>query len=501
MPSDKSKQTIRQQIAAPPISVRILETNKNEKKADAAEREVQFRKEFYIGRDTSCEVRIENDQVSRRHARVYFEDGSWWICDINSTNGIYLESQQVHEVKIDHELNISLGIDGPKIHLEVVLSADQNKKKARGRYTFASVSQYIDHYFGESGKKAGHHTQMIRSAYLKLQKQQKQKYYYIIGAIVVVSIFIAYFAYSQYRAVQQQKAVAQNIFYAMKNLELRLVNLQEAAGVSDNPEAMDQIEQMRSQQRALLQDYDSYLNELHIYDEDNISEEDRIILRIARVFGECEIGIPKNFIKEVKKYIKKWKSTERLENAIQRALDNNFHTTTAKIFLDYDLPPQFFYLALQESDFRNDRVGPKTRFGVAKGAWQFIPGTARQYGLRTGPLVELKRYDPRDERCDFQKATRAAAKYIHDLYKTEAQASGLLVFASYNWGQTNVRKLIRSLPNDPQQRNFWQLLKKYGDKIPQETYDYVFYIISAAVICEDPALFGFDFKNPFADLS
>ena len=108
---------------------------------------------------------------------------------------------------------------------------------------------------------------------------------------------------------------------------------------------------------------------------------------------------------------------------------------------------------------------------------------------------------PRDERFDFAKATDAAAKYIHDLYKTEAQASGLLVFASYNWGQTNVRKLINSMPNDPRERNFWQLLKKHGDKIPRETYDYVFYIISAAVIGENPKLFGFNFDNPFADLS
>ncbi|NIU00747.1 MAG: FHA domain-containing protein, partial [Aliifodinibius sp.] len=54
-------------------------------------------------RGTSCEFRIENDLISRRHAKVYFEDGSWWICDHNSTNGIYLEDQQVHEVKIDNE--------------------------------------------------------------------------------------------------------------------------------------------------------------------------------------------------------------------------------------------------------------------------------------------------------------------------------------------------------------------------------------------------------------
>jgi hypothetical protein len=54
------------------------------------------------------------------------------------------------------------------------------------------------------------------------------------------------------------------------------------------------------------------------------------------------------------------------------------------------------------------------------------------------------------------------------------------------------------MPANPKERNFWQLLAKHRDKIPQETYDYVFYIVSAAVIGENPRLFGFDFDNPLA---
>jgi hypothetical protein len=44
------------------------------------------------------------------------------------------------------------------------------------------------------------------------------------------------------------------------------------------------------------------------------------------------------------------------------------------------------------------------------------------------------------------------------------------------------------------------LLQKHRDKIPQQTYDYVFYIVSAAVIGENPRLFGFKFDNPLANL-
>ncbi len=58
------------------------------------------------------------------------------------------------------------------------------------------------------------------------------------------------------------------------------------------------------------------------------------------------------------------------------------------ILLRQHMAPQFYYLALQESDFRDEIVGPETRYGFAKGIWQFIPQTAIKYGLSIGPLVE-----------------------------------------------------------------------------------------------------------------
>ena len=114
--------------------------------------------------------------------------------------------------------------------------------------------------------------------------------------------------------------------------------------------------------------------------------------------------------------------------------------------------------------------------------------------------MELRRPDTSDDRHRWDLATKAAARYLQDLYATDAQGSGLLVMASYNWGEDRVIRLIQSMPVNPRERNFWQLLTKYRDRIPQETYDYVFYIISAAVIGENPRLFGFDFDNPLTHL-
>jgi hypothetical protein len=77
----------------------------------------------------------------------------------------------------------------------------------------------------------------------------------------------------------------------------------------------------------------------------------------------------------------------------------------------------------------------------------------------------------------------------------------LLVIASYNWGEHNIRDLILELPENPQERNFWNVLAKYRNRVPDETYDYVFYIFSAAVIGENPRLFGFDFDNPLKEVT
>jgi hypothetical protein len=72
------------------------------------------------------------------------------------------------------------------------------------------------------------------------------------------------------------------------------------------------------------------------------------------------------------------------------------------------------------------------------------------------------------------------------------------VIASYNWGEQRIIDLLKTMPENPQERNFWKVLEKYRSRVPDQTYKYVFMIISAAVIGENPRLFGFDFDNPLA---
>jgi hypothetical protein len=128
--------------------------------------------------------------------------------------------------------------------------------------------------------------------------------------------------------------------------------------------------------------------------------------------------------------------------------------------------------------------------------WQFVPETARRYGLTIGPLAAFPRADASDDRHRWEKATRAAAAYIKDIYATDAQASGLLVMASYNWGENRVLRLLKTMPANPRERNFWKVLQQHREQVPSETYNYVMRIVSAAAIGENPRLFGFAFDSP-----
>jgi membrane-bound lytic murein transglycosylase D len=331
----------------------------------------------------------------------------------------------------------------------------------------------------------------------RVEKLETRKYLRIIAAIAVVGIAAVVYAYYKHTQYEKLEVQAQDFFYQMKVFELGLSRLESRLIVNGDSSAKGEVERSREKLKELNASYDKYVDDLGIYKE-GMDEKTRTIYHVARVFGECEVNMPDEFIGEVEKYIHEWRLSDRLSSSLQRAKDRKYTGMIANAMLEQHLPPQFMYLALQESGFDSTLCGPPTRFGIAKGMWQFIPSTAQHYGLRTGPLIELPRRDPRDERHRVEKSTLAAAKYLRDIYETEAQASGLLVLASYNWGHNLVKGLIRELPENPRERNFWAFLTTYKSRIPKQTYDYVYLIFSAAVIGENPQLFGFNFDKPIA---
>ena len=475
-------------LAPPTIIVRIEE-------GKAEKTEFRFTDSFQVGRGEESDIRIMDNVVSRPHAKIHFEEGKWWVYDLQSTNGIFVDGEKVEQAPLANNTRIRLGKIGPVLSITFEEASLTDKAKVDHH----SLADYTDRYFRDPDEgNVGKHTMAIRYAFKKIQKKQKKRYAGIIAIFASLFLVAGTYAIYNYIQINKQKALAEEIFYAMKKLELEFAGALKEARFKKDTKSRKLIQSYRAQRKKMEENYEQFVNTLEIYGK-GISEKERLIIRIARTFGECEINMPDGFIKEVMSYIKKWKTTSKLERAIDRAERNEYTKTIVKTMESHDLPPQFFYLALKESLFNNIKaIGPKTKYGIAKGIWQFIPETGARYGLQPGPLVEKEEYDPQDERHHFDPSTIAAAKYIRDIYDTEAQASGLLVMASYNWGERRVNKLIRTMPENPKERNFWNILENYREKIPKQTYDYVFYIVSAAVIGENPRLFGFEFDNPLA---
>ena len=286
---------------------------------------------------------------------------------------------------------------------------------------------------------------------------------------------------------------AQRFFYEMKAQDVIIARIQDDLVRAGSTVAPENLRALQERRRQLEQLYEEVVSSAY---RGRVSEQERLILRVTRLFGECDMDAPYDYIREVNRFIDRWRSTGRFEEAVKRAQANGYTTTIAAAFTARQLPMQYFYLAMQESGFNPTVVGPPTRWGIAKGMWQLIPETGQRYGLNLGRYYGDARIDMADDRLNWEKATIAAADYIKDLYATDAQASGLLVMASYNWGERRVIDWLRKMPLNPRERNFWTLLAKHREEVPMQTYEYVFSILSAAVIGENPRLFGFQFDNP-----
>ncbi|MFN7065415.1 MAG: lytic transglycosylase domain-containing protein [Aquificaceae bacterium] len=171
-------------------------------------------------------------------------------------------------------------------------------------------------------------------------------------------------------------------------------------------------------------------------------EEEKFIQKESQTFG---IPIPDR--KEIRRFVDYYLTNRRqFELALQRA--NYYMPIIRPIVQRHGLPEELALLPVIESAFNNFAV---SRSGAA-GLWQFIPSTARRYGLRVDQHV--------DERFDVVKATDAAMKYLKDLYTMFGNWE--LALAAYNCGENCVVKRTGGV-------DFWAT----RGLLPEETRNYV----------------------------
>ncbi|MGA9753880.1 MAG: transglycosylase SLT domain-containing protein [Desulfobaccales bacterium] len=186
---------------------------------------------------------------------------------------------------------------------------------------------------------------------------------------------------------------------------------------------------------------------------------------------QVKFDVPIQMNKQVRAYLVYF-STER-KAVITRYLSRSsrYLPMIKEVFQEAGLPEDMAYLAMIESGFDNKAYSP----AAASGMWQFIKGTGLRYGLTIDSYV--------DERRDPEKATRAAAQYLLDLYKQFG--SWYLAAASYNCGEGRVQREL----NQSNHKNFWEL--SANQCLPTETKNYVPQMIAATIIAKNPEKFGF----------
>lgn len=170
----------------------------------------------------------------------------------------------------------------------------------------------------------------------------------------------------------------------------------------------------------------------------------------------CVMEMPFNH--HVRSFIDMYTIKRRKQVSYLQGLGDYYFRIFEEILEMNKLPHELKYLPIIESALNATAV---SRMGAA-GLWQFMPGTAKMYGMEVNSLV--------DERMDIYKSTHAAAKYLKDMF--DIYQDWHLVIAAYNCGPGNVNKAIQRAGG---KRDYWAVYPF----LPAETRGYVPIFIAA----------------------
>ncbi len=143
-----------------------------------------------------------------------------------------------------------------------------------------------------------------------------------------------------------------------------------------------------------------------------------------------------------------------------------------RVLSEEGVPAELIFLAQAESGFLPRAVSNK----AAAGMWQFVQFRGREYGLNQTPYS--------DDRLDPEKATRAAARHLKDLFNHFGD--WYLAMAAYNCGPGCVDRAVQRTGY----ADFWSL--RDLRVLPRETTNYVPLILAMTIMAKNPKDYGLE---------
>jgi soluble lytic murein transglycosylase-like protein len=454
-----------------------------------------------VGRASSNDIVLTGEEaavVSSRHLEIHQEDDGYRICDLNSTNGTYIDQQRVTEAKVNSDTAIFLGSGGPQIFIEwdalaseevdqtVILPAasapDQpmpiGNPPAKEASAAAVIGSKHEEMLSDAVQRArkarqlgsGDQTAIIMREMLgSVLRSSKRKFRWTTGFLVLALASLGAYSAWEIRHLKKEKS---NIDEEIRAIEARL-----STGTKDAKEIDQLVEKLGEYEQRARSLQTNLFYRLGVRDSQQDFVESEIQQLMAE-FGAEEYSIPPEFVTQVNRFIRQYQERDRphMERALGRARPDLDAVRAA--FRSDNLPPDLAYMVLVESAFIK---GNESSAGAA-GLWQFTDATARAYGLRVDETV--------DERLNSAKSTRAACRYIRELILDFGTGSSvMLALAAYNLGPGKVKQAVRKVDDPIQQRNFWYLYRVRA--LPQETREYVPKIIAVIIIGRNPERFKF----------
>ncbi len=441
-----------------------------------------------IGRSRENDFTIADEpHVSAHHIEIRRVGGEYWVYDLDSTNGTYLNGEPVKAAMLQAPASIRLGKAGPEF--EFVM--DDTPRDANETLVYSGPFHITLDTADPAQPISGDHEKLLtravqrarrarssgafdqtamimRSMLGEVLKQSTRKFKVAIVSLAIALAGVSAYGVWQIGHLKQQK---RRLDGQMVQIETQLEKSNQDP--AETEQLLDRLDQYEGQEKALE---NTVLYRIGARErEDPVT---RGIRSLMFEFGAETYSIPPEFLDAVNNFIVRYQGPDR--GTTERALGDarSYVESMREIFKQNNLPPDLAYVALAESGMHADPDSP----AGAVGWWQFTPATAKHFGLKIDGET--------DERKDARKSTEAAAKYIRDLILDfGAGSSVMLALAAYDLGPAKVKQAIRRVSDPIRQRNFWYLYRIHA--LPVETREYVPKVIAAMIIARNPQQFGF----------